>query len=556
MDPDLQDVLLAWTGGEVAEPRRAALLDRLRTDPAFRTQFVAEVRMLGMLRAVQSPEPRWLAIEDELGWGAAHAAAPLEDRVLERLRAEPPTPRAPRRASRGRAWAALAAAVLVVVVPAWLYLRDSQPPAGPSRDTPPSFVAVVVKVEDAQVEGTDTPAPAEGKPLPSGPFRLRSGRVTMTLYSGVMLSVEGPASVDLASVDSVTCQRGRLRARVPASSIGFVVRTPGAMVADVGSEVGVNVEPDGRSEVMVFDGRAEVSVLDGEGRTLRSEFLEGQRAVAVEPATGRINVIDPVAAAFVPAPVLTAPTLLPGPGYADEVLRAKPWGYWRFEDLTNGTVRNEVPGRPALRATGPLKLAGVAGVNRSVEFPHTRVEQHLIMDESWTPPRGSGYAVEAWALPEEVGMGTIVSLTSRADEAAQKHVFIMELAGRGHHLVHDACVARYLDRWPPSHGGGVNVFSREQYVPYRWHHLVTCRHPDRLELYLNGELVGSASADPGDATTPCRLMLGRLKHGPQVRLDQERPFVGRLDEVAVYDHALSAEEVRRHYQLGAAGAQR
>jgi hypothetical protein len=550
MDPDLQALLVAWTGGEVEDSHRAELLARLRTDPGFRAAAAAEVRMLGMLRAVQSAEPRWLALGDELGWAANEpdGAPGLEDRVMAQLRDEP------RRRRSVRTWAALAAGLLLAIVPAWLLLRDGPPQPGTGREAAPSYVAVVVKVDDAQTDGTDTPVPAEGKPLPAGPFRLRSGQVTMTLYSGVMLSVEGPASLDLTSVDSVTCQRGRLRARVPSAAAGFVVRTPGAMIGDVGSEVGVNVDADGRSEVMVFDGRAEVSVLDGEGRTVRSELLEGRRAVAVEPATGRVRDLAPAPEVFLSAPVLTVPTLLPGPGYADEVRRARPWGYWRFEDMTTGVVRNEVPGRPVLRATGPLKLAGVAGANRAVEFPHTRVEQHLIMDDSWAPPRGTGYAVEAWVLPEEVSMGTLVSLTSRTDEPAQKHVYIMELAGRGHHLVHDPCVARYLDRWPPSHGGGVNVFSREKYVPYRWHHLVTCRLPDRLELYMNGELVGSTSADPGDPTTPCRVMLGRLKHGAQPGIDQERPFVGRLDEVAVYDHPLTPEEVRRHYELGAGGS--
>jgi hypothetical protein len=33
-----------------------------------------------------------------------------------------------------------------------------------------------------------------------------------------------------------------------------------------------------------------------------------------------------------------------------------------------------------------------------------------------------------------------------------------------------------------------------------------------------------------------------------------RPFVGLIDELALYDRPLSAEEVRRHYELGAAGA--
>ena len=103
MDADLRDLLAAWSGGDdLDEPRRAELLDRLRRDEAFRLAFVAEVRLLGMLRAVQAVEPRWLLLEDELGWSARPAAEPLEDRVLGEIHSEPaPRPR------RRWAWLAL-----------------------------------------------------------------------------------------------------------------------------------------------------------------------------------------------------------------------------------------------------------------------------------------------------------------------------------------------------------------------------------------------------------------------------------------------------------------
>ena len=56
------------------------------------------------------------------------------------------------------------------------------------------------------------------------------------------------------------------------------------------------------------------------------------------------------------------------------------------------------------------------------------------------------------------------------------------------------------------------------------------------------------------ATEACRFLVGRLK--PEPRLSGQvhsRPFVGRIDEIALYDHPLSAEEIQRHYRLGASG---
>ena len=66
-NPELQELVAAWLGEEVSEERAAELCARLRDDAELRRAFVAEARMLAMLRVVQSPEPRWLALQDELG---------------------------------------------------------------------------------------------------------------------------------------------------------------------------------------------------------------------------------------------------------------------------------------------------------------------------------------------------------------------------------------------------------------------------------------------------------------------------------------------------------
>jgi hypothetical protein len=61
MDQDMQDLLGLWLGDRDPGPqRRESLLARLRGDGTFRRAFVEEIRLFGMLRAVQLSEPRWL----------------------------------------------------------------------------------------------------------------------------------------------------------------------------------------------------------------------------------------------------------------------------------------------------------------------------------------------------------------------------------------------------------------------------------------------------------------------------------------------------------------
>ena len=114
---------------------------------------------------------------------------------------------------------------------------------------------------------------------------------------------------------------------------------------------------------------------------------------------------------------------------------------------------------------------------------------------------------------------------------------------------------RFLHRWPPGDSGGDNLFSARHYVPNRWHHLVAQRSGGRLELYVDGVPTQPVSPQSASASEPCRLLLGRLKPIPRPSgRVHSRPFVGLIDELALYNRPLAPEEVRRHYELGTTGA--
>jgi Concanavalin A-like lectin/glucanases superfamily len=111
-----------------------------------------------------------------------------------------------------------------------------------------------------------------------------------------------------------------------------------------------------------------------------------------------------------------------------------------------------------------------------------------------------------------------------------------------------------LHRWPPGDSGGDNAFSTRHYVPNRWHHIVAQTSSGRLELYVDGVQSQPVTPKSASASEPCRLLLGRLKPMPRpAGRVHSRPFVGLIDELALYHRPLAAVEVRRHYELGAGG---
>jgi hypothetical protein len=538
MDTDLHDLISVWLGGDLDPARAADLLRRLRDDAEFRREFVEQSQMLSAIKTVQSAEPRWLLLEDEIGWAASAAPGdPLEDRVLQAIEG------LPRR--RLVAWAVVATVTVVAV--AVVGLLSSSPPrrvADPPATAAVGTVAVLVKADDAHWGPSDNPPPTEGTPLAAGPLRLRSGQVTLNFVNGVILSVVGPAELDVRSADRVFCRRGKLRTRVPPGAEGFTVLAPGSAVVDLGTEFALNVADDGTAEVMVFEGRAEVSVLNAAGHTLSSELCQGRNALAIDPAAGRIRDAIAEPARFAPPVTWSAPPLVLKPGVAASVRSLRPWGYWRFRERADGVVPNEVADGPAFRAVNGVRLVGTgeAGV---AEFAPGRPDQMLVLDGTWTPPRADGYAIELWVLSEQFQHSSLVSV-SPDETPDDRHTALLEFTGRSRDLLHEECAIRFLDRWPPARNGGANVFSSTMYTPNRWHHLVAQFRPTGLELYVDGVLAGSAPTGPGAGTAPCRMILGRMKIGRDRDPQQVRPLVGRMAEVAVYNRPLSPSEIRRH----------
>ena len=537
---EIRDLLDEYCSGVIDDERLRALEAYLLADEAARREFVAYFHMHTELH---------FAVRAE------HAA----DAVLGKIQ--------PR--SRGRAigrWGWMAAAVAAVLVLGAVILfqpRGRREPPVAGRSSPPGTgttptatapaLAVVLKLDGARWEPADGPPLAEGAVLNAARVRLSAGRVTLAFISGVMLTLEGPADVDLVNIDRVFCRRGKVRARVPEGYDGFVVASPTSAVLDHGTEFGLNLEADGTSRVRVFEGAVEAALFDPAGWQRQTLFVGRDKSFKLDPRIGRVSEAAAPPAAFVPAPDLAASSLDLDPAYPAAVLRSRPKGYWRFESLAAGAVPNEVADGPPLRAHGPIALPGAAAANRSAVFKPGAPEQFLTTDRLWELAGEPGHAIEFWFWPENFHSATLVGLypprelnpPERGDEYV--HTFLIEITSGERRSLHKPGSVRSGHRWPLTLVVAHNTYSN-LYVPRRWHHVVAQKHNGRMELYFDGVLNSALAIDPDYPTLPCHLVVGRRTPDAADPRDA-RPFVGRLDELAVYDHPLSAEEVRGHFRL-------
>lgn len=78
------------------------------------------------------------------------------------------------------------------------------------------------------------------------------------------------------------------------------------------------------------------------------------------------------------------------------------------------------------------------------------------------------------------------------------------------------------------------------YTDDQWHHVVCTASPTEIKIFIDGEIVASRSFDwPGNIIYPTNdLFIGRDRNSTNLY------FRGLLDDFRIYDHALSAKEVK------------
>jgi hypothetical protein len=89
-------------------------------------------------------------------------------------------------------------------------------------------------------------------------LHLESGLVQLQFFRGAVLTLAGPAKLEVRDQDHVMLHEGTVWAKVPVPARGFTVLTPETKIVDLGTEFGVSATPGHRTEVHVFEGLVEL----------------------------------------------------------------------------------------------------------------------------------------------------------------------------------------------------------------------------------------------------------------------------------------------------------
>ncbi len=270
------NLISAHLSGTATEAETEALSRLIEQDHAVRDRYLALAEVHALLAT------------HEALWEPA-ASAPLT--------ALPPA--AGRWQGLGRRLAAaaglMAAAAAVVVALRMLWPTGKNPPLEPERvvfapdgpvSAPPGAGSAVAFLKQAAgvVWADGAAAPAVGAALPATTLNFSAGWVRLEFLSGAQLVARGPAEVELATENAASLHRGTARIYVPEPAQGFVLKTAGASIQDLGTSFGVTSAPGRNSEVHVFEGVVEVHPDGGERLRVGASHavrVEGPRVSAI-----------------------------------------------------------------------------------------------------------------------------------------------------------------------------------------------------------------------------------------------------------------------------------
>ena len=511
MTSEEQAQLLARAGaGELTPDEAARLLEACRSDPALLAKW-GRLTVVERLLAHGHLYPDDGAFEREVRARLADTAAECA-----------PVP--PRAAGWGARWAWGAAAVFALGAVLWW------------AEGPGAAEAQIVRIESASWAAGEA-APQVGEEFRNRRFQLAGGLVELKFARGANVIVEGPADFEVLGAQHAFLHQGRVVARLPKGTKGFILDSPRGRLVDQGTEFGVRVGESGDTEVHVLEGEVEARPAS------QRETVQLFANQAARLTTGQVEHFAADAVGF----VTDLPPLATG-GIGSL--------HWSFDEGSGEISFNRGQGLGAAQAkamfrseqaggAGPAWISGQFGSGLFFDGKGDFVEC-----EFPGIPGGEPRTVAFWVkVPADStvaeGFGIINWGTHKPGLAWQISVNPQETEGPVGRLR-----LGVMEGW---------VVGTTDLRDDRWHHCAVVMYgghrPDsstHILLYVDGELEPAARKAVREIRTEinsaaahnmwiCRNLAYR---GPGAGYSFGRFFRGSVDEVFVFNAALDQEQIR------------
>jgi hypothetical protein len=440
------------------------------------------------------------------------------------------------------------------------------------------------------------PPPGNHAHVPLGrKYKLDSGLMEIAYDTGAKVILQGPVTYEVESASGGYLSIGRLTARVenakpqaafpanypsnisdiqispalsplsPLPSPLFSVRTPTALVTDLGTEFGVDVDRSGQTASHVFRGKVAMAALaDGGEKQGREVVLGENESAQVERPSGgdgskivvrrgKVNPEDYVRSEQFLAKAKEAKELPMKPyrhwkAFSNELRkRGDLLAYYDFQrdpnvrrDETNSEV---LPNRSAAGKPYDGQLRGAVQWAKG-RFAGKHAMQFGFSDDDGIhiviPAECKQITLAAWVNLDTFSRPIITLLASDGFNVSGKLHWIAFQDGR--------MLTGFFGSKTEERGYSPPVFDKSGLGKWRFVAVVCDPPAGKITYYLDGKLLGEASIEADSGT----IKLGSAMIGAWEPLNipcpRDRRIEGRMDELMIFRSALPPEEMRTIYE--------
>jgi hypothetical protein len=244
-----------------------------------------------------------------------------------------------------------------------------------------------------------------------------------------------------------------------------------------------------------------------------------------------------------PSPTSVPPTATPNPtspppatsAYRDAVTgTAGVVSYWRLGEQTGTTTSDSVGGNTGTLTNVTLGSAGALSGDANTAMTFDGKASYIAVPSTANLNLSGDLTLEAWVRP------TILDGTSRT---------VLAKAGAdGSFASRQFRFGLTENKWRGTlyNTGGSTFSAIAATVPVAgtWQHVVFTVSGTTLRIYINGVEAGTATFSGTRTNVTSGTAIGRLGDNPA------QYFGGAIDEVAVYNVALTPAQIQQHYSLG------
>jgi len=399
--------------------------------------------------------------------------------------------------------------------------------------------------------------------LTEGHYQLLEGNARFDFFAGVSVELEAPGSFSVISPVHMEVQMGKLAVEVHDARSMFKITSSKSAYVDLGTEFSINVDEDGSSELHVYEGSVLASSLSKLGNSERIQLVKEDQTLTISGESSPFST-DSSELSLEKLPRIKKPRqsgLHLNQSYAGEILKSNPDAYWSFADpklaSTEGSLIESTQGPQRLIASGNSIHTETQNTNTFLQFEDAKTFAALAFENLVHFAPNQSFSVEFWIRPDRINRATVFAVydpKSVKPNGETDHLALIDLMHTPISFHHVPAAIRAAIRPVPSddYYSGINMFTNEHYIPGQWMHIAFVKGDDYAATYINGAETNRVSISSAEHTLEgdYAIIFGQMseQNWDTAKNAQKRPFVGAMDEIAFYKHALTPDEVASHYR--------